>query len=79
MLGWCTQEVSSIGNDFRIIIFPFLCQRLTMHDKNLEWGFHVQTLRIFLLHTEPEPEAKSDFYSQNTFLTFSCVPALSCF
>lgn len=77
MLGWCIPEVSSIGNDFRMIIFPFLRQYLRMHDKKLEQGIHVRSLRIFLLHAEPEPEAKSNFYSQKTFLTSSYAPALS--
>lgn len=47
MLGWGIQEVSSIGNDFRIIIFPFLCQRLTTRDKELEQATAIQALRSF--------------------------------
>lgn len=48
MFEWCIQEDSSAGNDFRIVIFLHLCQRLMMPNKKLEGGTHVQPQGLFL-------------------------------
>lgn len=48
MLGWCVQEGCSIGKDFRMILFPFLCQWLSIHNKKLEWGVHIRAPKVFL-------------------------------
>lgn len=50
MLGWCTQEDSSVGNDSRIVIFLRLRQRPTMPDKKLERGTHIQPQGLFVTH-----------------------------
>lgn len=55
MLGWCIQEASSGGNDSRMVIFLRLCQRLTMPDKKLERGSHVQPQGLFVTHETGTP------------------------
>lgn len=61
ILGWDIQEVSSIGNDFKIIIFSFFCQRLSIHDKKLKWGIQIQALRSFCYRLNQRTEAKIRF------------------